>query len=181
MVSENFKIKYRLTSEDVASFNIDHLKRRPGWKKTNFIYRICMASMYAGTGIVWFLLSPGNWPVSWIFVFVAILWWCFYTKTWERRIRKQVLKAYKKQNRPIPEEQGVHELILNSEKIVAKHNNHEGAIRWDQILQAVVREDYAFLYMTDLDAIIIPKHGLQNVNDWRYLVAFIEKKVSKSN
>ncbi len=154
------KIRYQIASEDVAAFNLQHLNGLPAIKKRQLKSRVTLSVIYGLTALGLFIYEPGYWPFAWLLMFFAILWFIFYPKVWEQRLRKKILKALK------DKQYGLYELDLGPDGIFAKNDKMEGFLSWQKIKKIVVTDNHIFMYLTEDDGIIISKAGLEDTFDW---------------
>lgn len=161
------KIRYKIGSEDVAAFNLQHLKEVPSLKKKQWRGRVILSLVYGLIAIALFVYEPAYWPFSWLLMFFAILWFIFYPGVWEQRVRKKVLKIAEKK------EYGVSELDFDEDGIAIKNDDMEGVMSWIHIKKVVQTDQHIFMYLTDEEAIIIPRAGLEDEVDWDELGGYI--------
>lgn len=162
------KIKYEVTCEDVMAFNIEHLKKTASIKKLQGRNRNAIASLYALIAIALFIYESTYWPFAWMLMFIAILWFLFYPKAWELRVTKKIRKIFK------DKESIVNELEFNNDGIRAKSAKQEGLIPWTAVKRIISGDQYLFLYLTDDDAIIIPRKEVEDFLIWEELSSCIK-------
>lgn len=163
------KIRYQIGSEDVVAFNLQHLISLPAISKKHLKSRVILSVIYGLTALGLFIYDPGYWPFAWLLMFFAILWFIFYPKVWEQRLRRKILKALK------DKQYGLCELDLREDGIFAKNDKMEGFLSWQEIKKVVVTDNHIFIYLTEDDGIIISKSGLQEKDrvDWRRLCEWV--------
>lgn len=158
------KVSYKVKEEDIVTFNLWHLKTMPKLVKTRNRSRLLVSGFYGAIGVGFFAFDRSYWAFSWILIFLAVMWALFYPRVWERRLRKKVLKALKGR-----EDHGVHSLEFEDEGVVAKNDIKEGWIPWENILRIVETGEHIFLYITEDNAVIVPREGLDDEEEWNEL------------
>jgi len=169
------KIEYELRSEDVAAFNVDHLKRDNKLMKKLKRKRLIVTGLYMFSALICYILGDVFWPFALFLFFLGGLWWAFYLKWWEYKMKRQVIRTYKRRNQKKPEDKGMHELNFKDSYIYAKNEEDGGKVPWKDIFEAVIRDDYIFLYMSECDAIIIPRRRLDEEYLWGDLCDFVKE------
>lgn len=164
------KIRYKINSEDVAAFNMQHLKGLPAIKRQQLKHRILLSVVYGLIAVGLFIYEPGYWPFAWLLMFFAVLWYVFYPRVWEHRVRKKILKLYKDKH------YGVCELDVGTDGIRVKNDKMEGSLGWDRVKRVVTTDRHIYMYLTEDDGIIISKDGVEACVDWEELVAAVRNR-----
>lgn len=155
-------IRYSLTEEDVVAFCEYHVATSPMIRRQMARARFLYPLWFLGCGVVlWFALERPAFPIAFSFVAVAwIIWWPSY---WKRHYRKQVIGLYREgRNTSLF---GDHELELGSEGPVAKSpSGEESKYRWSSIERVEQTPEYLFLYVSALQAIIVPRGRVREGN-----------------
>lgn len=162
-------IRYKIAAEDVATFNLQHLKGLPAIRKKQLWHRIIVSGIYGLVAIGLFIYEPAFWPFAWLLMFFAILWFIFYPTVWQHRLRKKILKVFKNK------QYTTSEINFSSDGLFAKNNEKEVQIPWSNIKKLVHTDQHIFMYLTEDDGIIIPKAGLEKEVNWNELYEFIKK------
>lgn len=157
------RISYKIKSEDIIAWNVQHLNQVPRLKKLQLRNRLIISSLYGLIAISWFIYEPAHWPFAWILMFLAVLWYLFYPTVSDYRMIKKIGKAFKDR------EFGVKELRFNDDGIWAKNGIREGDIPWVAIKRIVYSDQYIFIYLTEDDALIIPRNGIDDFISWEKL------------
>lgn len=165
------KIQYKISSEDVAAFNLQHLKALPQTKKQLLKRRILLSAIYGLLAIALFIYEPGYWPFAWLLMFFAILWFIFYPSAWEYRVRKKILKAFKDKQYEISE------IDFSKDGIWVKNDQREGFLNWADLKKVMMTNEHIFMYLTEDDGIIISRAGLKKDVYWEKLCMFIKECV----
>lgn len=168
------KIICEVKCEDVVAFNIQHLKKISGVKKVYLRNRNRISSLYGLIALGWLIYEPACWPFAWVLMFLAILWFFFYPKIWELRVAKKVRKVFKEK------QSIVNELEFSDDGIWAKNATKKGQIPWAAVKRIISGDRYIFLYLTEDDAIIIPRDGLEDFLSWEQLSDSIKAWAEKN-
>lgn len=150
------EIEYTTDLEDVLAFNLYHLRKNPGLGARQRRSRILIVSVYGLVGLSWLYFDPGHWLMALIFLGLGGLWYRFYNRTWEERVRRQIHKSYPK----IKEAKKAEEkqrLRLKADGIYVQRGGQEGLISWAQIFNLVCLDDYIYIYLNQEESIIIPR------------------------
>lgn len=157
------KIRYKIEGEDAVAFNVQHICRLPKIRRLQLRDRIIISALYGLIAIGLFIYEPLYWPFAWLLMFGGIVCFLFYPKVCERRIRTKISRTFKNK------EYGMYELELTSEGIFAKNDIKEGYIHWAGVKKIIKNDQHVFLYLTEDDAIIIPKDGIEADASWEDL------------
>lgn len=163
------KIIYTITNEDIVKFNIQHLSKLSRIKRVQKKNKVIISSLYIAIAIAWFICKPSHWPMAWILLFLGTLWYFFYPKVWERRMVKKINKIFK--DKPCKAQ----ELEFRPNGIWAKSDSYRGEIPWNAIERVVENKNYLFLYLSEEDAIIIPRSEVESGVDWEELLDCIKE------
>lgn len=153
------KIEYELEIDDVVQFHVDHFKRDPDWLKRSNRKRIFLALFYAVLGVACYVINSTFWPFAYFLLFVAILWYLFYDKASEARIRRIVRKTLKKHANQFPKRMMI---SIKGADIEVTSDDRRVSFTDDDIIERIDHGDYHYWYFNEDDAIIIPVHKLDD-------------------
>ena len=155
------RIKYNLTEDDYINFNMYHLKNSDTLKKSIMINRYVTPLIFL---IIPFVLRKISnipfWYWAVVFVITYILWVVLYEKNLYKINKKRILKMLKENSN----EGLVGEKILDidGEYIKSKSYARESTIHIKAIKNIKEDDNYIFIYINSIEAIIIPLSVFKN-------------------
>lgn len=158
------KITYTLTLEDVVAFNLEYIKTLSESVKTIKRNRLILPIVYGVIGVVVFLLQPEHFFLASFVLVLALLWYFFYPQVWERKTARALKKHLKK--REDLRLGGKHELEIKDKYIEAKSESRNGKVPWKEVRRIIVNKYYIYLFLTDRDAIIVPRERIEEAVVW---------------
>lgn len=158
------EIKYVLTEEDYVHFNMYHIKNSEAAMKMLNLQRYLTPIFFIIVSILLSQVSEIPLPISLsVFLVIGILWYIYYPKYYERFLVKQVKKMFSEgKNDGLL---GEHILTLSEEGLVETTSNGETRASWTSIKNFKEDKDYYFLYNSSISAYIIPKRGIEQLDD----------------
>lgn len=169
------EIQYHLTEEDYVHFNMYHIKQSETAMKMLNLQRYLTPAFFIIISILLSQISeiPFLWSFS-VFLVVGVLWFIYYPKYYERFLVRQVKKMFNEgKNDGLL---GEHFLILNEEGLIETTSNGETRAVWASIKSFKEDTDYFFLYNSSVSAYIIPKRGMEQLDDVRNTIKANVKK-----
>lgn len=166
------KISYTIRAEDRVMFNIQHLNKSSRIEKIKSKNRIILSILYGVIGLILIIYKPEYWPMTWIMIFLGILWYFFYPIVWKRGMIKKLKKMY-------TERESWQELEFRPQGIWARSNIRSGEIPKEAIKKIIKNEHYLFLYLNEEDAIIIPRREIEKDFAWEELLSCINEIFGK--
>ena len=167
------KLHITLTPDDYIAFNIAHAFRSPAQQKNLRIGRL-MPAMISLFFVLLFLACGMRGAVLWTEIaalaIVAAIGYFRYPKTYEKSIRKHILKLKEEGKLPYAEESDVE---FGEEAIAETAPNHSLLIPYCDLLDVWETSEHFFVMFGALQAIIIPKRC---VADPRQLSALLKEK-----
>lgn len=160
------KIMYKMDSDDVVAFNLEHLRVSEKMKKKVWRGRLGLSFIYGVIAVFLLIYNRDFWPFSWLLIFFSILWFVFYSRVLELRVRKKILKAYRGR------EYSLYELDLNGQRMMVTVGGRSECIDWEKVKRLVQTGEHIFMYFSEEDAVIVPRKKLIK-GDWGQLNEFI--------
>lgn len=153
------EIEFEVTEADLFAFNKQHHTRSPvQWVKRILIQLYYMLPIFL---ILWLmnlyrsLVPTGRIQAALIafMLLVFLLDWLHWRNA-PRRAMQKVLRIGHSRS-----ELGLHKLSICPELICIKTTSVHAEIKWFAIWKIVVTNEYAFIYNSQLSALIVPKRG----------------------
>ncbi|MDB1934052.1 YcxB family protein [Clostridium tertium] len=158
------KLKYNLTEEDYINFNIAHMKNSKSLKRTMMINRFLTPLIFLVMPFVLDEISNISfWYWAVIFVLTYILWVVLY----EKNVYKINIKRIRKMLEEKRNESLIGERILeiDGENIRIINDRGENIIYIKSIKNIIENDEYIFIYINSISAIIIPIKVFKSVED----------------
>lgn len=166
-------IKYKLTEEDYFNFNMFHVKSSKlavsKFKRQRFLVPLLLlivSFVFADA----FEISTTGMLIT--FLVIGILWVIFYPKVYFRYITQNTKKMVS--GGRVGHLLGEHNMMLNKEGIVDSAPKGETKVKWSSIINFKEDNNYFYIYLSKVSAIIIPKRELKNVEE---IGTYIKSKV----
>ena len=158
------KLKYNLTEEDYINFNIAHMKNSKSLKRTMMINRFLTPLIFLVMPFVLDEISNISfWYWAVIFVLTYILWVVLY----EKNVYKINIKRIRKMLEEKRNERLIGERILeiDGENIRIINDRGENIIYIKSIKNIIENDEYIFIYINSISAIIIPIKVFKSIED----------------
>jgi Ca2+/Na+ antiporter len=158
------KLKYNLTEEDYINFNIAHMKNSKSLKRTMMINRFLTPLIFLVMPFVLDEISNISfWYWAVIFVLTYILWVVLY----EKNVYKINIKRIRKMLEEKRNESLIGERILeiDGENIRIINDRGENIIYIKSIKNIIENDEYIFIYINSISAIIIPIKVFKSIED----------------
>ena len=155
------KLEYQLTEEDLFNFNGFHQKHSPvAIKARRRSIASCSISMFI---VMTYLITKDHGFSPWLLLLSAVLavfvgfLYSIYLKSHSRRYVKKTIREGKNisLNTPVKVE-------FYQDKILSNSSLGESKLKWDVVERIEETEDYIFIYISSLQAIIIPKAKVES-------------------
>jgi len=167
------RITYTLTLEDIIIFNLEYIKSLPESVKTVKRNRLILPIIYGMIGVIVFLWQPAHAFLGGFAIILAVLWYFFYPQVWERKTARALKKHLKK--REDLHLGGKHQLEIKDKCLEAKSNSRNGTIPWKEVKRIIINTNYFYLFLTDKDAIIVPRSRIIENIPWETVCKLVEK------
>lgn len=153
------KIEFELDMNDWMELQRAHYSNSKQFKRTKLIVTLIMPFVCS----VMLTIDAVNGKVGLVNVIVfsilSLLWVLFYPKRFVNRTIANTKKALEEgDNSGLL---GNHTIVLNEEGIINTQPSTENKIQWVGIKKMLETNDYFFLYLTSVSAIIIPKRKIE--------------------
>ncbi len=179
-MNDNY-LKYTITIDDLIAFNMYHVKNSPTVRRNFYILQICVA----GTIFVFFLcqailqrkLSP---LIGGFFgaLFGYIFFTCFLTLTYSLGIKTTTTKMFKEGS--AKGILGEHILELTDTEIIERTSVNELKTMISFLERVETTSEYAFIYISSLQAHLIPRSSIIEGNLDNFLQELNRKIEEKS-
>jgi hypothetical protein len=148
------RIRYSSSIDDIAAFNVFHMKQSGQICKVRLLTLLFMPCMLLILSLPSILM--GDWKFLWPLIIIWGLVSLFILKmTGHKRIKKQATKIYQKSRQTrFP---GESELEISEDYIIERSEQSESKRKFLCIEKIGLAADYAFIYIGPVQAIIIPK------------------------
>jgi hypothetical protein len=155
-MADNLVIHSNLELDDWMNFSIYHYYSQRG-SCTKLGLRIAWIGIPAIYIFLAFLLifSEANNLISVFLIILSILWLVLFPRTDEYFLRRGLKRALIKEDRGLW--LGPQELTLTPEYILGRNEASEGKYKWKTVSKIEVTDEYIFIYVTAISAIIIPR------------------------
>ncbi|GMT50207.1 MAG: hypothetical protein IEMM0008_1746 [bacterium] len=172
-------VEYELSNNDLLAFNLFVCKTSPSFMRRNiylpqiilpFLIAVFLLVLWNRNNLKSILLGliPS---LIWFFIYPKFQWW--YTK-------KNTLKVLNEGDNTDSVS-----LTLSPDKVIVKADSGEAMYKWSKINKIVETEDYIYLFITNIFAMIIPKRSFSDQSNLSIFVKTIhefhglaQKKVS---
>lgn len=149
------KLKYDLTENDYINFNIYHMKNSKSLKRAMMINRFLVPLIFLVMPFILYYISDISFTYwALIFILVYILWVSFYENYVYRINRKRIKKMLKEKGNEGLIGENVLEIDENNIKVT--NDSGENTIYVKSIKNIVENDEYIFIYINSISAIIIP-------------------------
>lgn len=147
------RIEYTLRAEDYLNYNIFHLKHNKESRRSFLFNRFVLPSIFLFFAL--FFDGPPILVRVVLGIIAMILWASFYGIVTKNRLKRQVTKILKDNEDKGFVGRRVLEINENSIKIIT--SSGENIINIDTIHEVVETNDYLYIYVNSMSAIVIPK------------------------
>ncbi len=149
------KLKYSLTKDDFINFNLNYMHNSNSLKKTLFINRFIVPLIFLIIPFLLYDIADMEFIIFMItFILLFILWISFYNKFVDNINRKRLNKILNENN---PNDLlGERVLEIIGDKIKITNSSGENIIRVNSIKKIIENDNYIFVYINSITAIIVP-------------------------
>ncbi len=158
------KIKYNLTENDYINFNICHMRNSKELRKTIMINRFLVSLIFLLMPFILYNISDIPflyWTIT--FILVYILWVSLYEKYVYRINRKRIKRMLEEKNNDGLIGERI--LEIDEENIKITNNSGESKFPIKSIKDIIEDEEYIFIYINSVSAIIIPLEVFKDKED----------------
>lgn len=168
------KIEYTLELEDIVLYNLKYIRSLPESLKSIKRNRWILPLIYGSIGVAILGVTPEHWLMGGFLVLLSGLWFKFYPSVWDQKTARQLKRHFKK--RDDLNLKTLNTINFKGDCFEVKSSSREGKIHWNQVIKAESDNLYIYLYLTEEDAIIIPKSRIDDKSKWEALVALVSEK-----
>nr|WP_300003902.1 YcxB family protein [Tissierella sp.] len=171
------ELKFRLTEEDYINYNIEHAKRSPSIRKSILFQRLMGPAVFI---IAPFVVAKYSEIPLWywitLFGITTIVWLVFYPKyaNWEMKTRLKKMMKEKNHESLLAERT----LILTQDGITEESPGEKSSIIWEKIVSLEETEDYIHVYISPVEAHVIPKRVFKDQQSQSLFIEYINEHIS---
>jgi len=179
-------IEYERTIDEITEFNLFHMSHSPSARQQILIAQIFVASLVFLVSLaVFYLLHQENKVLpsfKYIVALVASVV-CFFA--YPAFHRSEVIREFRKATREGDNRSilGHHTITLTQENIFIKAPGGASTYTWSSINKVAQNDKYVFLYVSSINAIVIPKNAFSGSDSLQefldYVNACCEQKLLK--
>ena len=175
------KIKYKNSIDDLVKLNMDIFKKDPIIQKRIKIKHVILPIFIILDFLVvsWFNNFIMN-KLSYLFLafclFIIIPWILFYPKLAEFQYRKMLIKRLKNIIK------NDFDLIVTIDKSGIREESQNGNVTycWDKVEEVKDIGTHIFIYISNLNAIVIPSNSFRDEREKNELIKIINENIKKT-
>lgn len=170
------KINYSLNQDDYLSFNTYHAKNSESVKSNLKIQRFITPLLF----FIFPFIAKNKTDIPfwyWIGIFsvVYIVWAVYYPKYYFNSIKKGVKKMLKEgKNQDLL---GSKTVELRQNDILSSGENSESKVKWNTVERYVETNDHIFIYISAMEAYIVPKRSFNNDEEKTQFIEILNNKI----
>ena len=166
-------IEYERTLNDILNYNLYHFKHSPSLRRQALVGRITGSVLVVVVSLALMYIIDSDKhldSVAYIFALIgAVISFLIFPWLHTRGIRNRTLKLLNEgSNKGLL---GRQRITLQDEGLYCESPSGETKLKWEAIERIVTNEDYMFVYLGSVNAIVIPKRAFASQSD---LHAFLE-------
>ncbi|MGE8082038.1 YcxB family protein [Peribacillus loiseleuriae] len=152
------ELKYEMTKDDHLAFNLHYVKHSKTIKQSLFMQRFLVPIIFLILPFVLFWMI-GEFLIGFFITFalISIVWIVFYPKYFYGHIIRNVKKVLNEGSND--NLLGQHVFISTEDGFIEKSRVGETKIGWSSIERIEENEDYFFLFISTMNAYIVPKRS----------------------
>jgi hypothetical protein len=182
MIDTKITIEFKEEIEHLQDFNIYHTlnskeHKRVLLKSKIFLSIFCFIMFFSVVSI-----SNGSYTLSGFFKalilsgFICLLAFSSSNISREKQIRNKTIKFLNKpENRNFLKYE---KLIFDANGIYVTTDISESSLKWDWIVKVASNDEYFFLYVNSMNAIVIPKSAFTNDLDKQLFIKLLNKNTN---
>ncbi len=147
-----FEFEYKIAMDDYVEFNMYHSKNSRTFKNSMLVITLLGPAIFITFALVYFGDLLG---VS-IFLVASIIWIAFIRKYMWATSRRRIIKFINEGD--TSEIFELKKLIVNDDGVLWSSKTSEGKYNWNAIIKICDLEEHIYLYVSSIQAIIIPKN-----------------------
>lgn len=173
------QIDFELTKQDYINFNIFHINYSKTLRKMLFIQRYIVSLSFLIVPFVasWVTSIPLWYWLS-VFVFTYIIWILFYWKYFKWNMGRKISKMVEEGKTDVMlGKQGVK---LDESTIINNSSMNSSETKYQAIENIIETKDYIYVYISPVQAYIIPVSAFENLDEKDKFVNKLNDKVETS-
>jgi hypothetical protein len=154
------KIRYDNTVDDLVLFNRYHWDHTPRMRRTRavLIWALPLTVLLPAAAAAWWVEVPLEMVLAAVVV-LLVLYLLVAPGAFNRSLERQVRRMYR--GRTHAAALGEHELELTDSTLIERTPLGESAVELRTIARLVSTEQYTLIYVSDVQAHVIPRHGIR--------------------
>lgn len=174
------EIKFELTEEDYIKYNLYHVNKSPSMRKSILIQRLMGPAVFI---IAPFIVAKYSdiplWYWITLFGITTIVWLAFYPKyaNWEMRTRLKKLMKERNNESLFAERK----LTITEGGIAEESPGEMSSISWGKVVSVEEAEEYIYIYISPVEAHIIPKRVFKDEAEQKAFMAEIRSYQVKND
>ncbi|WML32939.1 YcxB family protein [Clostridium sp. OS1-26] len=169
-----FEIEYDLTREDYIEYNMNHMATSKTMKRTLFIQQYIISLMFIVAPFFFVRITKAPFKF-WLTVFLItyLLWVIFYPKYFKLVVKRRINKMLDegKQENLF----GRYSILITHEGILENSNMGQSNTNWNAVERLIETEEYIYIYISPVNAYIVPKRVFQDAMRKSEFINLIEQ------
>lgn len=172
-----YRFKYELAKSDYVDFNLYHAKSSKTVNRMLMIYRVVGPLLILAGG---YYMIGGYKDLVGIIVYgiSALLWFIYYPRFHFKSIEKNVKKIINEGNDTSLFE--LRQVVVNEREITEEIVDHKTFKGWKKVVKVGVSKDNIFIYVSDMEALIIPKRIIGDEKENKAFIEYITNSFIKT-
>ena len=155
-----FELEYQISMDDYVEFNMCHSRNSKTFKKSMLVITLLGPVIFITIALVYF----GDFLGVSIFLIASIIWIAFIRKYTLATTRRRITKFINEGD--TSEIFELKKLIINDDGVFWSSKTSEGKYNWNGIIKLCDLEEYIYLYVSSVQAIIIPKSQIDDNDEF---------------
>lgn len=171
-----YEFEYELTKSDYVDFNLYHAKNSKIVNKMLMVYRVVGPLLILLGG---YYMTDGYKDLIGIIIYgiSSLLWFIYCPRLHFKSIKRNI-------TRMIDEGKDtslfdLRQVVVNEREITEEIIDHKTFKSWKKIVKMGISKDNLFIYVSDVDALIIPKKIIGDEEESKAFIEYITNKFIK--
>ncbi len=168
-----YEFKIKMTEKDISDYNIFHAENSISMRKTMFFLKFTFPIIAIPAGLILFDDLRSSF---WIFVFIGSIIDYRYSPSlmrWSTRRRIKMMLRDDKNGDLFLEKT----VKFNSEGISLETSNTSVKYNWESIVKFMESDNAYYIYVSSIQAIILPKHCISNESNNDELRTYLNSNI----